>query len=386
MNLKLFFAPVEEHLYDRIDDPHSFCENIRIHKQDFPDLEDVDIALIGLTENRGTYSNSGVSEGANAIREKLYNLKKGFGRYRILDLGNLQNGVSAEDTCLRIKEVCHYLMSENILPVLFGGSQDLNVGQFLAYERMDKLVTMLNVDAFVDIDFDESKGDACGHLNKILLHKPNYLLHYTQLGHQSYLCSRESLDVLDKLFFDMLRLGHIRQHIAETEPYIRDADFMSFDISAIRSSDACGNANAQPFGLTGEEACQLCWYAGINDKLSSAGFYEYNPLLDTESRHTAAVVATMMWYFVEGFYHRRRESDFKSPDYQKFMVSIPHNQEPVIFYRSLFTDKWWLEVPNDLKRPYPGFSIIPCSLKDYETALNGQLPERYLLNAARSFS
>ncbi|MDZ7650641.1 MAG: arginase family protein [Cytophagales bacterium] len=52
---------------------------------------------------------------------------------------------------------------------------------------------------------------------------------------------------------------------------------LSFDVTAIRSSDAPGNANAQPFGLTGEEACQLCWYAGMNEKLSSVGFYEYNP-------------------------------------------------------------------------------------------------------------
>ncbi len=72
-------------------------------------------------------------------------------------------------------------------------------------------------------------------------------------------------------------------------------------------TDAPGNANAHAFGLAAEEACQLCWYAGINDKLSSAGFYEYNPLYDHRGQ-TAEMVATMIWYLIEGFYHRKHES------------------------------------------------------------------------------
>lgn len=40
------------------------------------DFAKVDVALIGLTENRGTKLNTGVSRAADCIRKELYRLKK----------------------------------------------------------------------------------------------------------------------------------------------------------------------------------------------------------------------------------------------------------------------------------------------------------------------
>ena len=124
---------------------------------------------------------------------------------------------------------------------------------------------------------------------------------------------------------------------------------LSFDVTAIRSSDAPGNKKAQPFGLTGEEACQLCWYAGMNEKLSSAGFYEYNPGLDDEAMKTASVVATMIWYFIEGFYHRKDERDFRENDFLKYSVTMPVEPEVMNFFKSKVTDRWWMEVPGPVR-------------------------------------
>ena len=96
-------------------------------------------------------------------------------------------------------------------------------------------------------------------------------------------------------------------------------------------------------------------------------------------------MATMIWYFVEGFYHRRNESDFKGSDYVKFTVEMPRQKEGLVFYKSKFTDKWWMEVSNDLQRPFPNKSIIPCSYSDYEQATKGEFPERYLNSTAKYF-
>ena len=93
---------------------------------------------------------------ANAIRRKLYSLKRGHGSYKIIDLGDLMNGVSAEETQLRLKEVCHFLLDKNTLPVIIGGSHDLDLGQYMAYEGLDKLVSVLNVDAFFDLFISDS--------------------------------------------------------------------------------------------------------------------------------------------------------------------------------------------------------------------------------------
>jgi formiminoglutamase len=159
---------------------------------------------------------------------------------------------------------------------------------------------------------------------------------------------------------------------------------ISFDVTAIRSSDAPGNGNAQPFGLTGEEACQICWYAGLNEKLSSIGFYEYNPLFDDVHKKTASVVATMIWYFIEGYYNRKNESNFRSNDFIKYVVSMPVDPETIQFYKSKFSEKWWMEVPYpNGKERYSRNSIVPCSYTDYQTALKGEIPDRYISTLAK---
>ena len=173
----------------------------------------------------------------------------------------------------------------------------------------------------------------------MLLYEPNYLFNYNQLGHQSYLIDPVAVNLLEKLYFDVYRLGLLRENIHEMEPVIRNADMMTFDITAIKSSDASGNANAQPFGLSGEEACQVCWYAGMNEKLSSVGFYEYNPEYDDDHQSTARVVATMIWYFIEGFYNRKKEQDFRSNDYLKYVVAMEGDPNTIVFYKSKLSEK-----------------------------------------------
>jgi formiminoglutamase len=216
------------------------------------------------------------------------------------------------------------------------------------------------------------------------LHEPNYLFSYTHLAYQSYLIDPLSVSVLEKLYFEAFRVGQLRTNIQEIEPAIRNADLLSFDITAIRSSDAPGNVNAQPFGLTGEEACQVCWYAGQNEKLSSIGFYEYNPRWDDEHNKTASIIATMIWYFVEGYYYRKNEQNFRSNDFLKYTVSMPVEPETLSFYKSKFSEKWWMEVPYPGgKEKYARNSIVPCSYSDYQTAVKGEVPERYINTLAK---
>ncbi len=101
MNLSIFFRPVDPELYHTLEAHNSFFRAIEAHTDTFPDYEAADIALIGITENRGTADNTGVDEAADAIRLALYRLKKGTGAYKIVDLGNLVNGHSLEETYTR---------------------------------------------------------------------------------------------------------------------------------------------------------------------------------------------------------------------------------------------------------------------------------------------
>lgn len=384
MDLTILFSPIDDSVFRDIKSPTSFFKSIRIFADKMPDYKDAHIALIGIREERGTLTNAGASLAADEIRKKLYNLKRGTGSYHIVDLGNLNPGHDLEETYVRVSEVCRMLLERNVLPILIGGTQDVDYGQYCAYETMDKLVSFLNVDAMLDLEDKNESGASRQHIHKILLHEPNYLFSYTHLAYQSYLIDPLSISVLEKLYFEAFRIGQIRTNLQEIEPAIRNADLVSFDITAIRSSDAPGNAMAQPFGLSGEEACQICWYAGLNEKLSSIGFYEYNPQRDDVHKKTAAVVATMIWYFVEGYYCRKNEQNFKSNDFMKYSVSMPVEPEIIKFFKSKFSEKWWMEVPYPYGHErYSRNSIVPCSYSDYQTAIKGEVPERYISTLAK---
>ncbi|MCW5909717.1 MAG: formimidoylglutamase [Cyclobacteriaceae bacterium] len=384
MDLTILFSPIDESIYQKSYAPNSLFKSIRAFGDKMPDYKGANIAVFGVKEERGTTTNTGCAKGPDEIRKKLYNLKKGTGTYRIVDLGNLNAGIDLDETYVRISEVCRILLENNVLPLILGGTHDLDYGQYRGYEEMEKLISLLNIDAFLDLDDNREADKASQHIHKILLHEPNYLLSYTHLAHQLYLIDPASAAILEKLYFEAFRIGQMRTNLAEMEPAIRNADLMSFDITAIRSSDAPGNANAQPFGLTGEEACQLCWYAGMNEKLSSAGFYEYNPDFDDATKKTASVIATMIWYFIEGFYHRKHDTNFRSNDFLKYVVSMAAEPETITFYKSKVTEKWWMEVAyHQPSARYARNSIIPCSYNDYQAATKGEVPERYISTLAR---
>jgi formiminoglutamase len=384
MDLTILFSPLDEQIYTDNYPANSFFRSTRAYTEKMPDYKGAHLALIGVKEDRGTITNKGCAQGPDEIRKKLYQLKKGTGAYNIVDLGNLNTGIDLDETYLRLSEVCRILLESNVMPVILGGTHDLDYGQYRGYEDLQKLISFLNIDAFLDLDDNKEAAASKQHIHKMLLHEPNYLFGYTHLAHQLYLTDSFSTSILEKLNFEAHRLGQMRNNLAEMEPAIRHADMFSFDITAIKSSDAPGNANAQPFGLTGEEACQICWYSGLNEKLSSVGFYEYNPQFDDVHKKTASVIATMIWYFVEGFYHRKQETNFKSNDFLKYVVSMPVEPETITFYKSKLTEKWWMEVSlSRLGAKYSRNSIVPCSYADYQIATKGEVPERYINAVAK---
>lgn len=383
MELKIFFDTVEEAAYDTITDKNALFHAIKIHNEKLPDWKNADVAIIGLTDTRGNIYTKGIEKAPLEIRKKLYRLKKSTLNYRVVDLGNLREGLKIEDTYLRIKEVCEALLQYNVIPILIGSTHDMDLGQYMAYEQFEKLITVANVDAIIDLESEETGGSNRHHTHKIMMHEPNYLFNFANLGYQTFLNDAETITILERLYFENYRVGQMKDNMEEMEPVIRQADMLSFDITAIRVSDAPGNPNATPFGLTGEEACQIAWYAGMNNKLTSFGIYEYNPEEDIKGA-TATVIATMIWYFIEGYYHRKPDFDFQGDDYAKYIVTMKNDPHRIIFYKHKHTEKWWMEVPYPIeKQKYARVSVIPCSYSDYETATKGELPTRWITAHAK---
>jgi formiminoglutamase len=381
MNLRIFFDSLNEDIFSQASEPALMLHQVQCHRENFPDWQQAKVAIIGVPETRGTSNKA--TTGPDEIRKKFYRLKKTSFESGIVDLGNLRIGIDLIDSYLRIKEVCSILLQNNVVPLILGGGHDLDYGQFLAYEDTGKHINFLNVDAFIDMYANAEFGMNRHHINKVLMHENSLLFHYSHLAYQTYLCDKETLNVLEKLYFELYRLGRIRENFKETEPIIRNADLLSFDITAIKQNDAPGNNDSQPFGLSGEEACQICWYAGMSSKMTSAGFYEYNPEQDVKGQ-TAGVVATMMWYFIDGFSKRAGEFNSNDPHMMKYIVALQEEPHKLTFFKHNLSEEWWVEVPYATEKA--GFArnaIIPCSYSDYELANKGEIPNRWFLTHAK---
>ncbi len=345
----------------------------------FPDLKGTKIAVFGVNEDRKSLKNMGCAEAPDKVREQLYPLLSHWNNIKIADLGNIRQGNSVEDTYFAVKEVVATLIQKDILPIIIGGSQDLTYANYLAYKNIGRLINIAAIDSVFDLGQEEEELNAHSYLSRIILYQPNFLFNYTNIGYQSYFVNRDALQLMKKLFFEINRLGNVRANIGETEPMVRNAELVTFDISAIRAADAPGSYYAGPNGLNGEEACRICRYAGMNDKLTSIGFYEYNPAYDIRHQ-TAQLVAQMIWYFLDGYANRQHDiPDNNSKDFIRFRVWLEDYKEELLFLKSKKTDRWWIDIPvksktgkGQLKYPF-----TPCSYADYQLALNQELPDRW---------
>ncbi len=348
-------------------------------ESDFPELEGIDMAIVGVCEDRRAYTNIGCALAPNKVRDYLYSLYPGSFKPRIADLGNIEAGHDVEDTYYALKSTVDYLVRKNIVPIIIGGSQDLTYAQFLGYEKLEQTINVVTVDAAFDLGNHDEETTNTAYLGKIILHQPNFLFNYSNIGYQTYLVDHTSLGMMNKLYFDTYRLGQVRDAIEEAEPIIRHADMLSFDISAIKHSDAPAHSMAQPNGFYSEEACQMMRYAGMNDKLTSVGIYEINPEYDTQGK-TSNLAAQMIWCFMDGFYSRKQDFPSRTnPDYVKFHVVLQDEKYEINFFKSKKTNRWWMEIPYPPSKglKFERHTLLPCSYKDYELAVNNEIPDRW---------
>ncbi|MCL4856608.1 MAG: formimidoylglutamase, partial [Flavobacteriales bacterium] len=277
MNFSDFFEPINLKQGDLNFNysPNNFVSAISFYEGQ--ELFDYSIAIIGVGEERGSSFNAGTSLAPNHVRKYLYRLNKLNGSAKIIDFGNLKVGSSLNDTYFALSSIIEELLKLNILPIIIGGSQDLTYANFLAYKNLEQTVNLVSIDSHFNLGEPDEEINSNNFLTKIILHQPNFLFNYSNIGYQTYFVDSTEIDLMGKLFFDVYRLGQVQKNIEDVEPIVRNADIISIDVSAIRQSESPGNANASPNGFYGEQACQISRYAGLSDKLTSIGFYEVNP-------------------------------------------------------------------------------------------------------------
>ena len=347
-------------------------KKVVLHTQtDFPVLENIALALITVNENRGAGKENKVDD-FEGFRKEFYRLYPGNWTVSMADLGTIEAGERIEDTYFVLKKLVEELVKKKIIPIVIGGSQDLTYAMYRAYDNLDQMVNLVTVDN----QFDFAKENALmsnSFLSKIIIEEPTNLFNYANLGYQTYYNSQEEIDLIEKMYFEAYRLGEVANNIAVAEPVFRDADLVSIDVTAVQSSFSGNFSEFNPNGFNGKEICSLTRYAGISDKVSAFGIFNFNTVSQEE-----ILIAQMVWYFIEGFSFRSNEYPFGSKEkYIKYIVPI--EDEELVFYKSNISGRWWIEIPfltnvnNKLKR----ITLLPCTNEDYLAACEQEIPERW---------
>ena len=383
MEINMFLDPVDEKCFVANVRPgkNTLGETITIfrNEDEFPTLEGVQLALVGIKDERGAIDNHGCEDGIDPIRKALYQLFNHWPDLKIVDLGNVKTGKEINDTYYAVNQVLTELIKNHIVPIIIGASQDFTYSMYQVYEPTGKLVNITAIDPLFDIGNDQEGLNSHSYMSHIILHLPNYLFNFTNIGYQSYYVDNENIELMKQLLFDAYRLGSIKQNIELAEPLIRNTNILSFDIGSIRVADAPGVKNASPNGFNGEEACRMTRYAGLSYRLTSIGFFEYNPHYDINSR-TANLIAEMIWYFIEGFSNRQDDvPTLDSTDFKRYNVQIAEGDGNIVFLCHKISGKWWIDMSfkTDDDAKFERHHFIPCSREDYDQAMRNELPDKW---------
>lgn len=368
LNISDFLSPVNLH---EISNDEGYKDGqlgtvIPVYEEEFPELDDVQIVVVGCAEQRGSGLIGGENNAPDIIRRHFYQLYYWHTDIRIADIGNVKTGSSFTDSYAALKTVVNELMNDGKTVIILGGSHDLTLAQYQACASNKKPIEATCVDALIDLNIDSPFRHE-NFLMEMLTGEPNYLRHYNHVAFQSYYVHPRMLETMDKLRFDCFRVGHVKESIEEMEPVIRNSDFFSFDISAIANAFAPANT-VSPNGLNGEEACVLMRYAGMSHSVKSIGVYGYNARHDKDEL-TARQISQMLWYVIDGRSRGKREAQLNEKEsFNEYHMAFAELE--TTFLQSKKTGRWWMQLPDN--------RYIACSYKDYLLASSNEIPERWL--------
>ncbi|WP_312556035.1 arginase family protein [Empedobacter brevis] len=373
---KDFLKPVSEELQDFAKSCNSFALGTSIKFcEDVIELDEKSkdkIAIIGVTESRSKQKDLIEDVEFSLIRTQLYELQMGNWSVDLYDFGDVNYYDDKAESEKVFREVTNGLIREGYIVIILGGTPSLGYQQYRAYDKIVDKISYLTIDHKLRLGKDELQTTEGNYLTKIISNEPFNLLDYTNIGFQTYFVAQEKLDLLDQLNFDAVRLGVISDNVKEIEPYSRDANAALLNLSSLQGSDFASSKHMTPNGFTSREICALTRYLGFSNKLTSLYVCDY---IENYKKLDHLLIAQMIWYFIDGKNHRPEIKSFNDTQYFE-KIFVPTEGYNYIFYRNTLTSQLWIEVDNTVDDERK-VEIIPCSEKDYEQALNGEIPNRW---------
>jgi formiminoglutamase len=301
----------EKDLFFRQNDPNDarLGEIVSAGEKDY---EASNIVILGCPSDEGV-KRAGGREGAalapDAIRAEFYKLTPFGINSKIFDFGNTKTGSNLEETHDAHCQIVTQLLRDGKKVISLGGGNDISFPHGCAMAEVfgQENWIAINIDAHFDVRAGLTRNNETQYrqlLEEKLL-RPDY---FYEIAYQPQFASPFYYRYLQNLGANMVSLDQLRsRETADTEvrELVRQkfvnhssalSTFFSFDLSAVRASDAPGVSLPSPIGLRGGEFLTLVQFAAklVNTKIIE--FSEVNPNFDVDNR-TAQLVAVAIHRF-----------------------------------------------------------------------------------------
>jgi formiminoglutamase len=323
IDISTFTPPQYPAVLSASDDPR-LSSIIRVATE--TSIAEADVILFGIPTNEGIRRNGGrlgASEAPNTIREWLGKLtpyagphfNKHLSDLRIVDLGDINQGY-LDAMHAAAGNVANELAALEKIVIALGGGHDVTyplVRGFREGSNFDA-VGLINIDAHLDVRETKDGKHHSGSSFRLLLEEGIIKgQHFAEIGVQSFAASEKHFDwVIQQgariLTFEDATTAHLPNAFEECEFGITRGDpdfpsYLSFDMDAVRASDAPGVSAPSPIGFLAEEAYELSVAAGLSKNIRMFDIVEVSPPHDADGR-TARLAARMIAGFLAGIANR----------------------------------------------------------------------------------
>lgn len=275
--------------------------------------EDASIVIVGCAEDEGVRRGRGREGAAKApaeIRSQLYMMTPFGIHHRVADIGDVPFSDSLEETHTRLTAVVKKIIADGKKAVVIGGGNDITYASGRAMSESYGAGNWLCVNA--DSHLDVRDAPQCTNetpLRQLIeekLIRGDYLY---AIGFQPHFVSPVHYRFLQNMNVNLVSIDQLRSRETadlELRELMRQrfvhhskslTALFSFDLHAVRCSDAPGVSDPSPIGLRSGEFLNLVHFAAklINTKVIE--FTELNPNFDADGR-SAKLVAVAIHHFL----------------------------------------------------------------------------------------
>lgn len=277
---------------------------------------DTAVAIVGFPVDEGVARNGGrvgAAKAPYAIREALYKLTpdaeapKASAEFwkRVSDLGDLAPTSDLAAAQAELGEIVAELVARGVVPIILGGGHETAYGHFLGYVAAKQSVSIINIDAHLDVrELIDGAGHSGSPFRQVLEHPDKLCVGYQVLGVQPHSCAAAHLDYLkSRGGKHTFRAGCSVAALEKVVGGASTSTMLSLDIDAVDAASAPGVSAPCVGGLSTDLWLHAALLGGANPQIKSFDIVECNPSFDLDGR-TARLAALTVWEIVRGLARR----------------------------------------------------------------------------------